>query len=414
LLNNDQLVGAQLSPITFDQSHTELDLSLGLKLATHNSQLSAKVAQLVDSVTHSKEVDGSDTITVTGITLSPQGVNSGPAVIDQFKNIKISLPISTLLSKKGDSNEKSGPPLVDTSSLLTHLNMKDLGLKPHNIDVETQPKSTLALSAQVDYNNQSPVSIKIPFLETSLDIEGIPFIEPSLSGLEFIKGSRAMAPQVKLQFPPSEAIQNQLSKLVSSLEMSQRPSQKLNVNGLIFGGSQGDINDLFSQVKVDISPLLADLKLPNLSSLASSSSSVSTQAGPAPMIHGVVLKALPEKRLDLAAHVDLALQLPLTAKIGTAQAGVQIDSSPLIKASLGSLILEANHAVQNLNLNAQIQFQEDDQTPTRVAKIAQAIQTQTKPESVVALNQLQLGYSPEDQVTFQLIGIPHNAMLMNV
>jgi hypothetical protein len=372
---------------------------MGLKLATHNAQLSAKVAQLVNSVTHAAEVDGSDTITVTGIRLSPPGVNTGPAVIDQFRNIKITLPIASLLSKKGNSDGNPGPPLVDTSSLMAHLNMKDLGLKPHNIDVETQPKSTLSLSAQVDYNNQSPVSIKIPFLETSVDIEGTPFIEPSLSGLELTKGSRAMAPQVKIQFPPSEAIQNHLSELVVSLEKSQRPSQKVNVNGLIFGGSQGDFNDLFSQVKVDISPLLADFKLPNLASLASSSSAESSQAGPAPVIHGVVLKALPEKRLDLGAHVDLALQLPLTAKIGTAQAGVQIDSSPLMKASLGSLILEANHAVQNLNLNAQIQFQEDDKTPIRVAKIAQALQQHTKPESIVALNQLQLGFSPEDQAS---------------
>jgi hypothetical protein len=209
-----------------------------------------------------------------------------------------------------------------------------------------------------------------------------------------------MSPAVALYFQQAEkSIQDHVVSLVSALESGTKPNVRLGVKGLYFGTSDKDVNDLFSLVSVDLTKMLDNVKLPDLSKALSSPSSSSevSSSGLSPKIQGATFKVLPKKTIGLGAHVELALNFPVSAKIGTLEAGLSLDKEPFLKTGIDGITI--GKGKNDLHVGAVLQFQENDQTPVKVALLADSALKGKAIESVVALNQMSLGFNSEDQVS---------------
>ena len=383
MVNSERAVSLHVDPIAA-APQKPLSVSTLLNLANGNQKLSQEIGYVVDSIMAKAPLPGDLRVSVTGVTIGN---------LDQFKGLQIDIPLSS-----APSSENSGAPLIDTSSLLSGHSLKDLNLKTGAINLETLPHSTLSASAQVGYNNPLPVSVHLPYLHTSVSVGGVEMVQPSLSGLIFDHGDRVVNPSLALYFQQNDAsVQDHLANLVSEIKEGKKVDQKVEIHGVYFGTSATDANDLLSQVHLDLTPMLANVKLPDLSGLLAGSSDESTDKKGID-IHSVALKTLPGKSVSLGAHVGLHMNAPLSVKIGTLQAGFSVNSDPLVKAGVDHILLEAGKDVQNVALNTLIVFEETEKTPREVAAIAKTVSEGGKIGCSIGLSQVQIGYSAQDQV----------------
>lgn len=394
-------MSVNLSPLSLSPQAKDIDLSVLLGLASGNPILSQKIAALVNSGFKSDSTH----VTITGLVLNPPGVTSGPAVLDQFKNVKITLPLSG--STAPNSVAVKGPPLVDTSALIPANPLSSLAMSPSQINIDTLPRSILSLAAQLDYDNSLPLSVTIPFIQTSVSVNDVELVQPTLRGIALHNGKHSMRPNLALYFQQTDAtVQDHVANLVSRLQSGTPPDSKVSVNGVLFGGNgENDRNDLFGFVTLDVSKMLDGLKLPSQSLTLPSSSS--DGSGLAPTIHGVSFSVLPQKTLALTASAQISLSLPLTANINTLQAGLKLDSDPYLVTSLTGLSLK--NGTSDMKLGVNLQFIEMDQTPAKVALLADAAMKGKDVKTRVDLYGVSLGFSSEDQIrTFSRIsfGLP--------
>jgi hypothetical protein len=400
-LDGSRLLSVHTDPLSLDPQKA-LSLSVLLDLASGNQGLSEKLAKIVQAIQHSEKLpEGS--ITVGDFVLYPPGVQSGPAVIDQFKSLKINLAIPSSGPTSNGSSEE--PSLIDISGLIHGHSLKDLSASPHSAKIETKTGSVLELGAIVDYNNVLPITFKLPFAKTGLYLDGVSLVDPTVYGIELSHGMHSMSPSVSMYFQQKDvSIQDHVAKLVTDLELHKSPDSKLVVKGFYFGASMNDQNDLFSLVELDISKILKTIQMPDLGSLVNSPTEPQIpMISQSPIsVHNAAFALLPKKTIALAAELGLNMSLPLSASlnIGVLGAGLLINRNPVLQASINGLKISSE---KNLNLSSKIAFDETDETPKDVAWVMHQIQQDQKIGNAIMVAGLFLGSNERDVVHFDIL-----------
>lgn len=233
-LDENELLSVTLSPLLASPEHKSLSLGALLRLESGNPDLAEKVAVLANKILHSECIEDFH-VSVIGLVISPPGISSGPSVIDQFKDFKI--PIE--LPKSSDGS--SGASLIDSSALKENLKLSSLGLKMEGIEFKTLPKSALALSANVGYNNKLPIKVVLPYLKAEVSVQDVPLVEQTILGIDLSDGAGNMSPSAHLYFQQQDTyIQDHVAKIVAEITEKNRIESKVSMRGFYFGVSETD------------------------------------------------------------------------------------------------------------------------------------------------------------------------------
>jgi hypothetical protein len=203
-----------------------------LLLASGNPKLAGKVAAIANMLLDSESI-GDLKLSVTGLVISPPGQSSGPGVIDQFKDLQI--PIQ--LPKSNDKSSRAS--LIDTYAIKDNIKLSSLGVNFTGVDFKTMPKSVLVLSANVDYNNQLPIKLVLPYFKAEVALQDVPLVEQTITGINLSDGSGNMSPRAHWYFQQQDiSIQDHIAELVAEIENGVKT--KVSVRGIYFGVSDTD------------------------------------------------------------------------------------------------------------------------------------------------------------------------------
>lgn len=209
-------------------------MGASLGLTSGNPALSEKVGVLANKILNSEYLDDLK-ISVTGFIISPPGVSSGPAIIDQFKNLSISFD-----SLQNSDGYSSGC-LIDTSVLKDSFELSALGIKSNELEFKTLPKAVLSLSADVDYDNQLPIQLVAPYIKAEIAVQDVPLVEQTYKGFNLSQGPGHMSASADLYFQQDDdSIQDLVAKVVLEIEKNKCIETKISVRGFYFGVSETD------------------------------------------------------------------------------------------------------------------------------------------------------------------------------
>ena len=226
MLDNDEILSLSLSPMAIFSQKTEVELFASLGFASGNLDLSKKISDFVDYM---------QKLFITGLTISPPGVTSGSGIIDQFKALKIEVDLS------GHNPLSAEKPWIDTSSIMDSIGPSSFGLKTEGILFQTLPKSALFLSANLTYDNGSPVKIILPYFKIEVALQDVSLVEQIITGINLAEGRGSMSPKSFSFFQQQNAsIQDHLADLIMEMDGKKRFGTKISLKGIYFGLSDLD------------------------------------------------------------------------------------------------------------------------------------------------------------------------------
>ena len=82
------------------------------------------------------------------------------------------------------------------------------------------------------------------------------------------------------------------------------------------------------------------------------------------------------------------------------EGGFSVNNSPLLKASVSGINANFESNFINVDIGADLVFQDNEQTPTEVASLVRSVQSNKPMETAVKLRQFSIGYSDFDKVAF--------------
>ncbi|KAI8928450.1 hypothetical protein BC831DRAFT_548409 [Entophlyctis helioformis] len=448
ILDDDVLVGLTLAPINVALGTGPLAIGLDARISTGANGLQGKVARLAGAVLSGNFTGVSTLIGATGIKISPVGQTTGPGVIDLIQNVKIQLPVSSLLAPApaaatpAPASTTPGP--INLSAILPAAVLANplgaFALVPRYIEALGRSQATLRLGGDVGYTNPLPVSARIPYVGVSAALGGEVLVDVELVGLQLNRTSGIIQPRVALFMKNGgNGADNVNSILLNFLEGKINPA--VNVRGLYFGTSATDRNDLAAGVDVNLTPLLSGIAATSGPALKETINNLvkgligGGAAAPAPA-------ALPAPAPAAAAAAPSGALLSLNLLgigIDVNGADIAIQSGSVINATakgvvrspialnidlpyvgLAADVNQANIVDVAVSLSAQgvnavplsvtvlAKLSEDEAVQVSVATIADAVQRSQLDlidKYVVSAGRLRLGASPSDYIdSFSKIG----------
>ena len=268
LLDDDTLVGLDISPITLGQGISMVDLKVLMKLSDGSNNMDQKVALLADAVLN-KRTDSKLLAGVADIKITPSGGNPG-AVIDQMSEMKVNVVVGDVIGAMPEPGSSSGTLPLDISVLLppADLDIQKL-LKISRVQISALKDQVLSLSSNFGYTNPVPVSVSIPYLSMDTIVDNTRLVSTAITGVKLVPSQGEMLPRVNLGFNNDPALPDKIQSLYTQL-MDKKLSSKLEVGALSFGNGNSK-SQLLRFIKVDVTQyaikaLNSAPKLPTLDS----------------------------------------------------------------------------------------------------------------------------------------------------
>ncbi|KAJ3172657.1 hypothetical protein HDU88_005987 [Geranomyces variabilis] len=422
LLNDGQLINLALPPLKLTLGPGGINLNLGMGLATGANGMAESIATLVNEVVSGADITA--LFSATNVVLSPAGTRGtvNPAIIDQIKTVKVTVPPSFINEINPLTHPDTSP--IDLSAMLPGDDLiNQLNIDPQAASLETLPGAVLAASAAVGYTNPLALALSLPFAQFTVAIEDVPIVVIQIVDLKLVRGNGVAAPKLVLAFDQTDgSVPDLVAEAVQEV-LAGHLSQKFSVLNVIFGASPQDTNDLLGKVNVDLRPItdqidtrqlinaamnLLPMKFPMRAGdlLASASSLVEGTIG---------LNTLPAKTLGVNANVGLKLPFALTLNIGYVGAHVGINDHPLLAFLLQNGIkIIPTGGTSNIALDTQIPFEDDEAAQDSVGRLVANFFEGSSLDTSIGLNGMALGSSAGDtinalsKVTF---GVPLDAII---
>lgn len=258
-LDGDILAKVGLSPLTLEKGLFSMETKMEVKLSNGDNGLAGKVSGFLNDFLALRSPGSS--VSVTGLRLSPP--KGGPGVIHHIEAVVFPIPVDVIRAINPLKPESS----LDTSALFpnmaTIINDLNLGIKAALL--ETLPQSSLGTGLDFSYNNPIPASVSIPFAIVQISIDDTAIFNMELKGLVLERISGEMDIGIVLRFNNGEAVADRIAALVSQyLKEQNLAGRKFNVQRVYFGSSKTDVNNLLSEVDLNVTPLVEKVNLVDL------------------------------------------------------------------------------------------------------------------------------------------------------
>ncbi|KAJ3251593.1 hypothetical protein HK103_002237 [Boothiomyces macroporosus] len=275
LLGAQTLSGVSVSPLDIKGGNSSLTSKIGLTVATGANGQAKNVATLVNAVL-AKDTTSQLMAGVTGFTLLPPGVTSGPAVIDQFAGVTVNVASGKLINLGYEvynyiaSSQGKGP--IDISALLpdtTDLNklLGEFNPSIKSIQSSTAPNRVLNAGAAASYTNPLPLSAKLPYVAVDASLNGVLLATTQVSNIELDRTSGNLdlisgtaQPAIVFKVNKADGLPQTVSTTVTDF-LNGQLNTKVQVSGIYFG-TPNSINDLLSEVSVVVNPLVQSFVAP--------------------------------------------------------------------------------------------------------------------------------------------------------
>lgn len=147
--------------------------------------------------------------------------------------------------------------------------------------------------------------------------------------------------------------------------------------------------------------MLGELKLPTLDfpDFSQSSNSSLSDNGDFEFLKAS-FQALPGKKVALDASVGIKVSTAISSNIGTFQSTFLVNKYPLMKVAIHDFHTDLKSNTLEIDIGADILFQENERTPAEVASIVNTLAKNQSVGSALKINEFRIGYSEDDKVYF--------------
>ncbi|KAI8823621.1 uncharacterized protein EV422DRAFT_362442 [Fimicolochytrium jonesii] len=401
LIDDARLLSLALPPLKLALGPGGLNIKAGLQLATGADGMAQKIATLVNDVVSGGQI--SNLFGITNLVLSPPGTRgtANPAIIDQIKTVKITMPpsvINEMLANPADSP-------LDLSNILPSADLIDkLAIGPQAATLETLPGGVIAVSGSVGYNNPLAISAKIPFVQLEITLGGHDFVVAQISDIVLSRGQAVMTFKVVLIFNQNDP---ELPEIVAQFVnnfLAGHIDPAPGVKGVLFGGSPQSVNDLLSAVDVNLAPITDTIDTNALIDRAMSMLPFKFPMHPSELVNsalgaveGVIdIQTLPQKTLGVKMNVGLKLPFALTVNIGYFEVALGINSHPLLRLILNSGVHITGGGVSQMNVDALIPFEDDEDAQRSVGNLVANFFQGSSLDTVLNIGNIRIGASAND------------------
>ena len=419
LLDDQTFVGLSISPIALGKGGSAVNIGLNMKLATGAGDLDKKVAKLVQAYLK-KDSSISTSIGVTRLTISPPGISSGPAVIDQLSAIMINIPAAKLLQSSAAAS--SGPGPLDTSAIMPPSNIATM-LNPSVKFVQMEAKSGGVLTAggDVGYTNPLPISVKIPYFAITTVLAGRDAMTVEVSGMQVVRQAGTMQPRINLIFVKDPSIPDDVASLLNNF-LAGRLDTRVGVKSIYFGTSASSRNDLLGAIDADLTStaaayasqgaavkakldaiidgLLSTLATGATPRAASSSIALLSVNGPLGIaidINSADIAFQPSKVIAAAIAGNVAMPFPVQINVPYFSAGTGFDDLHFVDLNVNGMKIQGS-GKQILALDNRIIFNDVDPVSTRIAVLADAFLHKKLVTGEVNAGRIFIGVSRTDNI----------------
>ncbi|KAJ3365322.1 hypothetical protein HDU91_002252 [Kappamyces sp. JEL0680] len=416
LLNEKPLAGLGLAPISLGLGTSSAQLGLTLTPSSGGNGLKEDVATFAKAF-----LAGDRSLAmpagVTGLVLSPKGVSSGPAIIDQFQNIDFSVAsgyLINMLSKTANTAAASSSPL-DISALIPSGSASDLLKKfaptIQFVQLQQMASSHIAAGADVKYTNPLALSASLPYLSLTTSLDGAEAIDIQISSLALARKDGVTKPRLVIGFQHN--LKDKVAKLVSDLTAGKLTTS-LGLSKVTFGSSSSDFNDLLSLVSLDVTNFAAPL-IPGLSAQLSdllksigATLTLEKRQATAPANNTITVNlplGIQATLTSLAAEfkagkvistgIGASLKLPFPVDINMPYFGVALglDDAHFVDVSAGLVISGTNPTTQ---ISTDLKITDDDIIDGKINAIVDAIIAKSPLPGKISIGGIMIGASAAD------------------
>ena len=409
LIDSEKLASVGLGAINLVQGSSPTHFELSLSPGKSNS-LSSKVQNLYNTLVNDDKSGLESTITVTGLLFAPVGVSSGPAVIDQFKDIKISLKLDTLVKFLEKMKQDKPIDLIDFSAL--EMDSKTIMQKVNPslkyVKLVQQPNSQLSSGLDAHYSNPLPVSASIPYLSLSAKLDATEIVNLEISNIDLVMNDGVLKPRIEMHF--KNGISASVSKLVNGI-LNDKIDSSLVISNIQFGSLASDSNDLISKINLDLSPQLKSSHLnlkKNMNSLLDSVSirtiskrDVAGKKGPIVIsgpfgtsmtMSNLGLELLPSKTLSIDMGASLKMPFPVDISLPYLSTFVDLDGTRFVDLIAGLEVAGSKSA----SFSSKIKLNDVPEIAEFVGRIVKSIKTSTPLPGTMTLGGILMGSNAKD------------------
>ena len=258
LLDDNKLM--TLSTAAFDLNRGLSDLDFSVRLTdVHDggNGMSRKVATLAKYISE-KSFPLDMKVGIQSLKLTRPN-----AVIDQFQDVTVKIPVSKLVKDKNQSaSEKK---VLDTSELFPSSASNTTKTTFNRFALEAAEGAKLKIAAEVIYQNAMKVSANVNFLSIITKIKEDTLADVNVDALKLSFQENLISPNVTIVFnkgKTNELLQDSVAQLVSEIQ-NERLVTKVGVNGFRFGSSDRP-NNLFSEIALDLNSRISQESISNL------------------------------------------------------------------------------------------------------------------------------------------------------
>ncbi|KAL7746566.1 hypothetical protein RI367_008093 [Sorochytrium milnesiophthora] len=240
LINDQSAMAISVSQIHIDSSSDTHALPLTLSITFSDSDaVDSTIAALFDHIVNKQPLDGT-----LGIKDIAFGVSADDR-ITALQQVKLGLPLQQVAAPF----LALIPANIDPFSLIDQL-----GLKTHDIAVNSAPGARLDISLGAAFKNPLPVAIKVGYASLQFGIDRLGLVSVRVGSLQLAGGDNALGLQVSLQFINGDQQQAKVADLVNAVMAGTPLQQQLSVSSVQFGASDQpqDVIEIASKVTVNL------------------------------------------------------------------------------------------------------------------------------------------------------------------
>lgn len=185
ILEKQKLVSLEISPISLTSGESAGKLGLEMRLSDGSNGMDRNVATFATAFLN-EDANLALLAGISSLKISPPGISSGPAVIDQFSFVKVQVAsgkLIGLLNKPTETPSKGSP--LDLSAIIPDGDiLAQLNPVIKFVLLDAQPNGLLKIGGDAGYSNPLPISVKMPYLSINFVLAGRDAMNIEITGIE--------------------------------------------------------------------------------------------------------------------------------------------------------------------------------------------------------------------------------------
>jgi hypothetical protein len=358
----------------------ELALSIFIQVID-NEQSQAKVAQLVQSlIGGNRPTNGQLLVNDVRFGVSEKDY------VSTFQGVQLPIPLPEVLKNA----PKSFP------SLGGNVN-NGLPFDAKNVMVNVGQDSMVDIALEAHMRNLTiPAEISMGYFSTTIGLNDHDLVTLSVHGLKLSPKSKDFALRVFMKFHNSEAIEQDLAKLVEAAFKKVEVTGSILIREFAFGVSKDDHIDLLHKAKIAIglshfAPQIATLpvKLRSIvDGMGHSKDSVAT-------LKAIDLNLRPNDILEVQTKLQLAVQFPISVSLGFLRVSAMIVATPFFSLQLNGI--RVTPETKALDLHLSLKVYDSESLEAGITKLTEEI-IKGNLNHQLGVTGFSLGNSQEDRI----------------